>query len=81
MAMPSTSFRLPPETLDRLRALARPGESLSGVIVRAALALEASPALAPAVNTTDRLSTLLARVSRLEGCIAPVTQAYNDCGV
>jgi hypothetical protein len=47
MTTPTTSFRLPTETLDRLRALARPGESLSGVIVRAALALEAAPVLAP----------------------------------
>ena len=74
MATPSTSFRLPAETLERLRALALPGESLSGVIVRAALALEGLPTLAPAADTTDRLGALEARVSRLEAGRAPAPQ-------
>lgn len=78
MATPTTSFRLPAETLDRLRALALPGESLSGVIVRAALALEAAPALAPPTDTPEDLDALAARVSRLEACIAPVAQASDN---
>ena len=72
MATPSTSLRLPAETLDRLRALALPGESLSGVVERAALALEASPALAPTTDAADRLSASEARESRLEASPAPV---------
>jgi hypothetical protein len=78
MATPTTSFRLPVETLDRLRALARPGESLSGVIVRAALALEAAPALTPPTDSTAALDALAARVARLEACIAPVAQMQDS---
>jgi len=74
MATPSTSLRLPAETLDRLRALARPGESLSGVILRAALALEAAPAPAPTTDATHRPGALEVRESRLEACLGPATQ-------
>ena len=74
MATPSNSLRLPAETLDRLRALAVPGESLSGVVLRAALALEAAPTPAPTTDTTDRLGALEARVSRLEACLEPAPQ-------
>jgi hypothetical protein len=76
MATPPTSFRLPPEVIARLRALAGPGESLAGVIVRAVAALETAPAPIPAA---DRLDTLDARVTALEAalaqCSAPVAQA------
>jgi len=77
MATPSTSLRLPAETLDRLRALARPGESLPGVILRAALALalEASQALAlTTLAATDRPGAPEAREARPEAGLAPATQ-------
>lgn len=69
-----TSFRLPADTLTKMRDLARPGESLSSVVVRAVLALEAAPVPVPADGTASRLDALEVRVAALEACSATVVQ-------
>lgn len=69
-----TSFRLPAETLTLLRTLARPGESLSSVVGRAVLALEAAPVPLIADGTASRLDALEVRIAALEACSADVAQ-------
>ncbi|WP_295590603.1 hypothetical protein [uncultured Lamprocystis sp.] len=70
-----TSFRLPAETLTLLRSLAQPGESLSRVVVRAVLALEAAPAPITAEDTGVRIDALEVRIAALEACSADGVQA------
>lgn len=60
--------RLSDDTLARLRALARPGESLDEVVTRAIVALETTPSdQPPAPAVLSRLAALEARLAQLEG--------------
>ncbi len=60
--------RLSDDTLARLRALARPGESLDEVLTRAIAALETTPSdQPPAPAVLSRLAALEARLAQLEG--------------
>ena len=65
-----TSFRLAPDTLARIKALARPGESSASVVARALEALEAaqdsSAAPPPGSALAQRLAALEARLTALE---------------
>ncbi len=65
-----TSFRLAPDTLARIKALARPGESSASVVSRALEALEAaqdgSAAPPPGSALAQRLAALEARLAALE---------------
>jgi predicted transcriptional regulator len=61
-----TSFRLPDETLNRLRALAQPHEPMASVIERAVAALEAAPRPRPTDDITALFASLEARVAWLE---------------
>ena len=79
MATPTSSFRLPPETLELLRSLAWPGESLAGVIVRAALALETAQAKAPNDELARRLEAIETRLEQLERGNTPVLQDRPPC--
>ncbi len=71
-----TSFRLAPDTLARLKALARPGESSASVVARALEALEAaqdsSAAPPPGSALAQRLAALEARLTALEAGSAAV---------
>lgn len=58
--------RLSGEMLERLRALARPGEALSSVIGRAIAALEAASDQPPATAVLSRMAALEARLAQLE---------------
>ena len=68
-----TSFRLAPDTLARIKALARPGESSAGVVSRALEALEAaqdsSAAPPPGSALAQRLTALEARLTALESAV------------
>ena len=71
-----TSFRLAPDTLARIKALARPGESSASVVARALEALEAaqdsSAAPPPGSALAQRLAALEARLAALEAGSAAV---------
>jgi uncharacterized protein YecT (DUF1311 family) len=58
--------RLSDDMLERLRALARPGEALSSVIGRAIAALEAASDQPPATAVLSRMAALEARLAQLE---------------
>ena len=71
-ASPATGWRtdelrLSDDTLDRLRALALPGESLSSVIARAVAALEPASDHPPTTAVLSRLQALETRLEHLEG--------------
>lgn len=59
--------RLPEEILGRLRALARPGESLSSVVGRAVAALETASDQPRETAVSSRMEALEARLAHLEG--------------
>ena len=64
-----TSFRLAPDTLARIKALARPGESSASVVARALEALEAAQTAQdapPGSALAQRLTALEARLTALE---------------
>jgi Arc/MetJ-type ribon-helix-helix transcriptional regulator len=76
MNLKPTSFRLPSDTLDRIRRLTQPGESRSSVILRALIALEGSPPPMSLEAVTIRVEAIESRLSVLEyGCSASVAQA------
>lgn len=65
---PPVEPRLSDDTLARLRAVARPGESLDEVVTRAIAALETTPSdQPPAPAVLSRLAALEARLAQLEG--------------
>ncbi|NEV64450.1 hypothetical protein [Thiorhodococcus minor] len=74
MGEASTTVRLSKETIIQLQALSLPGESLSSVIQRAALALhtlETAPSdtnarPAAAVSLTERMDALESRMEQIE---------------
>ncbi|WP_296810470.1 hypothetical protein [Thiocapsa sp.] len=66
MARPA-DCRLPEEILGRLRALARPGESLSSVVGRAVAALETAADQPRETAVLSRMEALEARLAHLEG--------------
>lgn len=67
-----TSFRLAPDTLARIKALARPGESSASVVARALEALEAAQTAQdapPGSALAQRLTALEARLTALESAV------------
>ena len=75
--MKPTSFRLPADTLDRIRRFAQPGESQASVILRALIALEG---VAPPLSMealASRLEAVESRLDELTSGSAPVVQTVS----
>jgi hypothetical protein len=66
MKMKPTSFRLPADTLDRIKALTQPGESQASVILRGLTVLEGSPPPLSLEAVASRVESIEHRLSALE---------------
>ena len=78
--MKPTSFRFDQDTLDRIRTLARPGESQASVIQRALIALEGQPQPLTPEMLSLRLADLEGRVSALESSANVVQSTAGQTG-